>query len=130
MTPQVKAVFDAMPDDVRTGALALRALIFDVAAELGIDPPSEELRWGQPSYHGAQGSPLRIGVPKAKPDHGQFAVYAHCQTSLIHEFANGHGAAFHIEGNRAVHFHSVDDIDPDKLRHLIRHALTYKTKGK
>ena len=30
-----------------------------------------------------------------------------------------------VDGNRAILFDTPDQIEPERLRHLIRHALTY-----
>ncbi len=125
MSPEVAAAFDAFPTSAQPGLIRLRALIFDCAAEL---PQTgglrEELRWGQPAYLTAKrrvGSTLRLGVPK----HGGFAIYAHCGTSIIRDFAEAFPGLDKIEGNRAVHFDRADQIDPVRHCHLIRHALTY-----
>ena len=123
--PAVKATFDEMPAPHRTGALALRQLIFDTAESIeNLGPVTECLRWGQPSYVTKIGSTLRVGLPKT----GGFALFAHCQSSIIADFADLFGADFTIEGNRAVVFNSIADIQPEKLRLMIEHGLTYKRK--
>ena len=105
--------------------LALRALILAEADRMpDIGALTEALRWGQPAYltlASAAGSTLRVGIPKA----GGFALYAHCQTSLIADFHAMAGATCRIEGNRAVLFRTVDDLRPDVLRLLIRRALRW-----
>ncbi len=121
--PEVQTAFDAFPPAVKSGALALRALIYETAKGIeGIGAPIECLRWGQPSYITPIGSTLRIGTPKS----GGFALYAHCQSTIISQFAEIFGADYKIEGNRAVVFQSIEDIQPEKLRLMIEHALTYK----
>jgi hypothetical protein len=123
--PDIQAAYDAFPPDVQNGALALRALIYETAASLrDVPAPTECLRWGQPSYITPIGSALRIGAPKS----GGFALYAHCQSSIISQFAQSFGADFQIEGNRGVVFQNPKGIKPEKLRLLISHALTYKRK--
>ena len=125
MTPAVAEIFDAFPAQARSGLLRLRALIQDCAHDL---PETgglrEELRWGQPAYlpvRARVGSTLRLGVPRS----GGFAIYAHCGTSIIRDFAEAFPGLDRIEGNRAVQFDSVDDIDPARHGLLVRHALTY-----
>ncbi|GLQ35712.1 hypothetical protein GCM10007939_19950 [Amylibacter marinus] len=113
---EIRKSFDALPAD----ALELRALIYRTADDIG--DVTENLRWGQPSYSTPQATPLRIGAPKT----GGFALYAHCQSSVIPTFAQTFGAEFDIQGTRAVHFQSAADLQPEKLRLLIRHALTYR----
>ena len=123
--PEIQVAYDAFPPSDRSGAMALRALIFETAENIsGLSAPTECLRWGQPSYITPIGSTLRIGIPKS----GGFALYAHCQSTIISQFSHGFGADFQIEGNRAVLFQGKDDIQPEKLRLMIEHALTYKRK--
>lgn len=130
MTPaitsaEIQAAYDAFPPAVKSGTMALRTLIYETAMGISdLAAPTECLRWGQPSYITPIGSTLRIGIPKS----GGFALYAHCQSTIISQFAQGFGADFQIEGNRAVLFRSKDDIQPKKLRLMIEHALTYKRK--
>ena len=115
----------AMPDDVRAGAMHLRDLIFDVAADLPeVGPISEELRWGQPAYltpTTKAGSTLRLGAAKG----GGFAIFAHCQTTIISDFAAAFPATDQIDGNRAVVFQTPGDVDPARHGMLIRAGLTY-----
>jgi hypothetical protein len=120
MAPGIRAAFAAFPDPARQGLDQLRALILATAAEAGI-PVTEALRWGQPAYLAPKGSTLRLGIPKQ----AAFALFAHCQTTLIEDFRAGPGAGHRIEGTRAVLFDDPAEIDPDALRPLIRHALTY-----
>ncbi len=114
----VRAVFDRFPANARAGLLALRARIFAVAAQEGI-ALQEELRWGQPAYLAPKGSTLRLGVPKS----GGFAIYTHCQTTLMADFREV-SPALNFEGNRAVHF-ACDETPPKALDFLILRALTY-----
>lgn len=124
-SPAVAHAFDAMPADVRAGALRLRDLIFEVADGLPeVGPVSEELRWGQPAYLTPQtkaGSTLRLGKAKG----GGFALFAHCQTTIISDFAAAFPNTDKIEGNRAVIFDTPDQIDPARHGMLIRAGLTY-----
>ncbi|KIC14576.1 DUF1801 domain-containing protein [Leisingera sp. ANG-Vp] len=125
---QVKAAFD-VPDAVaRNGLLALRQLIFDTAAETPEAGRVEEaLRWGQPSYLTPErrtGSTIRLGVPKG----ARFALFVHCQSRLIPEFAAAFPAWDRFEGTRAILFEDPAEIEP--LRHgwLIKRALTYRIR--
>lgn len=120
-SPKVKAAFDAFPSEAREGLLRLRALIFEVAGDLEV---REELRWGQPAYLAPKGSTLRLGAPKA----GGFALYAHCQSTVISSYAEAFAGQDRIEGNRAVLFGDVSEIDAARLGQLIAHALRYHEK--
>ncbi|KAB7614359.1 DUF1801 domain-containing protein [Amylibacter sp. SFDW26] len=123
--PMVQAAYDKLPAASQKGALMLRDLIYQTAHELPETPPLTEcLRWGQPSYITPKGSTLRIGVPKS----GAFALYAHCQSTIISQFALTFGNEYKFDGNRAVIFDGIDEIDAKQLKLLIKHALTYKMK--
>ncbi len=114
----VAAVFAGYPARERKALLALRSRIFEVAAKNGI-ALSEALRWGQPAYLAAKGSTIRLGLPKT----GGYAIYAHCQTTLISDLRLL-APELRFEGNRAVHF-SCDETPSDVLDLLIHSALTY-----
>jgi len=121
--PLVRAAYDAFPEKAWQGTMLLRDLIFQTTYELPNSPPLTEcLRWGQPAYITPKGSTLRIGVPKS----GGFALFTHCQSTIISQFAQTYGVDYTFDGNRAVLFDSIDQIDPEPLKILIKHALTYK----
>lgn len=125
MSADVRAAFEAMAPQARDAALQLRELIFDVADDTPeIGPVEEVLRWGQPSYITPQkkaASTLRLGVPK----NGTFAIFAHCQSSVISDFVALFPDQDRIDGNRAVLFDTNDQIDPKRHGLLIKSALTY-----
>ncbi|WP_227421470.1 DUF1801 domain-containing protein [Pacificispira spongiicola] len=122
-SPDVEAAFDAFPEPARGTLLALRALIFEVAAETpGVGAIEETLKWGQPAYltpETKSGTTIRLGMPKT----GGAALYTHCQTTVMSDFRALFPGEFTFDGNRAVLFDTSADIE--KLRMLIRHALTY-----
>ena len=104
------------------------AEIFDTAAETpGVGALEETLKWGQPAYltpESKSGSTIRLGLPKA----GGFALYTHCQTTLLADFRDVFPGDFVYEGNRAIRFRDGDALPLDKLRLLVRRALTYRLK--
>jgi len=121
----VDARFAGFPAPARAGLMELRSLIFETAAatpDVGVI--RETLKWGQPAYlteESKSGSTIRLGAPKQ----GGFAIYTHCQTSIISDFQSLFPNDFVYEGNRAIHFtnHQVPPSEP--LRLLILSALTY-----
>ena len=119
----VEAAFDAFPEPARGNLLALRNLIFEVAAETpGVGAIEETLKWGQPAYLTSDtksGTTIRLGVPKT----GGSALFTHCQTTVMSDFRTLFPGEFAFDGNRAVLFDAPPDIE--KVRLLIRHALTY-----
>ena len=56
----VKSKFDTYPEGIKTKLLLVRALIFELENELGLGQVTESLKWGEPSYHVKNGSPIRI----------------------------------------------------------------------
>lgn len=121
LDPKIEETFALLPEPARTRLLNLRSLIFKIAAEQN-ETVSETLKWGQPSYQSASGTPIRLGIPKS----GGYALFVHCQTSVISEFRNTFEDAFSYEGNRAVLFQEDDQIDVKKVAVLINSALTYR----
>ena len=109
---------------MRPALLQLRDLIFQVAADTPEVPSvTEDLRWGEPSYLTPPriGSTIRLGVPKT----GGFGIFAHCQTTIISDFAAAYPGWDQFDGNRGVLFDDIKQIDPVRHGALIRSALTY-----
>ena len=77
--PAVAAVFEAYPAAMRRRLLALRALVFDVAAKTeGVGRLTETLKWGQPSYLTEQtksGTTVRIDRLKNADGYALYAVH-------------------------------------------------------
>lgn len=124
-TPEIAAIFNSFTAPDRRGLLTLRDLIFTTAATT--TQITETLKWGVPSYLPAKprtGTTLRLGPHKG----GGFALFAHCQTSLIPQFRDQFGTAFAYDGNRAVIFNHPSEIDETALQILIHRALTYHLK--
>lgn len=123
--PAVQAAFDAFEPSARRGLLILRDLIFEIAEDDdAIGRLEETLKWGQPAYLTSttqSGTTIRLGVPKS----GGFAIYTHCQTSVISDFRALSTKGLAFDGNRAVIFDGADNIPRDAVALLIRSALTY-----
>ena len=125
--PEVAAVYRAYPKDLRTKLMLLRRLIFDTAsATEGVGELEETLKWGQPSYlttESKSGSTVRID--RVKSDHGQYAMYFNCQTTLIETFRELYPNELKYGGNRSIIFNENDEIPEEELQHCISSALTY-----
>ncbi len=126
--PDVEARFRSFPEPARRGLLTLRGLIFETAESTPeVGALEETLKWGQPAYLTPQtgsGSTIRLGLPKQ----GGFAIYTHCQTTILSDFRSLFPDDFAYEGNRAVRFKDGEALPLDKLRLLIHRALTYHLK--
>ncbi len=129
MPAPVREVINSYPATVRDGVVRLRSVIMDVAKNLpDIGPLEETLRWRQSAYLTPQtgaGSTLRLGPHKQ----ASFAIFAHCRTTIIARYAQAFPGWDRLDGNRAVLFDDPDQIEPERLSHLIRHALTYHQKA-
>ncbi|QDI77449.1 MULTISPECIES: DUF1801 domain-containing protein [Leisingera] len=127
-SPDIEAAFDVPDVQARAGLLALRRLIFDTAAQTPEAGRIEEaLRWGQPSYltpESRTGSTIRLGIPKG----ARFALFVHCQSRLIPEFAAAFPAWDRFEGTRAVLFNNPREVEPVRHGWLIKRALTYRIR--
>lgn len=128
---RVAARFKAYPADVRDKLLALRALIYDVAARTdGVGPLTETLRWGQPSYlTAATGSGSTVRIDRLKEGEG-YAVYFHCQSGLVENFRTLYPDTFAYQGNRAIVFRNAERVPTRALRHCVALALTHHSRRK
>lgn len=132
MNLDIAAIFDAYPKAIKSKLMFLRQLIFTVAAQTdGVGELEETVKWGQPSYLTTQsksGSLIRLG--QVKGQEGKYAIYFHCQTTLVDTFKEMYPGVFQFEGNRSIVF-SVDVAVPVKeLNHCIAIALTYHLNKK
>ncbi len=126
--PAVSAAFGAFPRAEREGLLVLRTQIYRIAAETeGVGALLETLKWGQPAYltpETKSGSTIRLGCPKS----GGYALFVHCQTTILSDFRDLFPGAFRYDGNRAVLFDPETRPAAEPLSILIRSALTYHQK--
>jgi hypothetical protein len=129
--PAVKAKFDVYPPPLKSALLDLRRLIYAAAEETdAIGELTETLKWAQPAYLPKRpniGTTVRIDALKGSSN--RFAMFFHCQTTLVPTFRELYGDLFAFEGNRAVLF-TVGKKPPEKaLKHCIAMALTYHIRG-
>lgn len=124
---EVAAVFDAYPKEIKPKLMFLRQLIFDVASRTDeVGELEETLKWGQPSYLTAQtksGSLVRID--QIKNQEGKYAMYFHCQTTLVDTFKEMYRGQFEFGGNRSIIFSTKNTVPVNELRQCISMALTY-----
>ncbi|MGV8996105.1 MAG: DUF1801 domain-containing protein [Parvibaculaceae bacterium] len=126
----VKAVFDAYPAAVGKRLLALRRLVFEVAATTdGVGEIVETLKWNQPAYltqKPKSGTTVRLDALKGGA--GAYALYVPCSTTLVATYKELYFDQLSFEGNRAVVFSARDGLPEDVVRHCIALALTYHLK--
>ena len=126
-SPEVAAVFDTYPKEIKSKLMFLRQLILDVASRTtGVGELEETLKWGQPSYLTTQtksGSLIRID--QIKSQEGTYAMYFHCQTTLVDAFKEMYRSRFEFGGNRSIIFRVQDKVPVKELSHCVSMALTY-----
>ena len=129
--PAVAAVFEAYPAAMRRRLLALRALVFDVAAKTeGVGRLTETLKWGQPSYLTEETkSGTTVRIDRLKNADG-YALYVHCQSGLVSTFRALYPDTFRYEGKRALLFDTEEGLPLPALRHCIGLALTHHLRAK
>ena len=129
--PAVAAVFKAYPAGMRKRVLALRELVFDVAAKTeGVGPLTETLKWGQPSYLTEETkSGTTVRIDRLKKADG-YALYVHCQSGLVPKFRELYPGTFRYEGKRALLFDTDARLPLPELRHCIGLALTHHLRAK
>lgn len=124
---EVSGVFERYSPDVCKRLIELRRLIFRVAKnEPKVGAIEEALRWGQPSYltsESGSGSTIRIDGLRSRP--GWYAMYFHCQTTLVASFRERYGHRLKYEGNRALLFKADEDLPTAIMEECVRAALTY-----
>ena len=129
--PAVAAVFAAYPPRTKAKLLALRRLILETAAATpGVGALEETLKWGQPSYlttESRSGSTIRIDrvKPAVKDDGEHYALYVHCQTTLVSTFRQLYRDVLTFGGNRSILLDADQPLPKAELKHCIALALTY-----
>ena len=130
--PEVATVFKTYPKEIRAKLLLLRRLIFNVASETdGVGELEETLKWGQPSYLTTQtksGSLIRID--QIKSQEGKYAMFFHCQTTLVDTFKEMYRSQFEFGGNRSIIFNVKDKVPVAELSNCVSMALTYHLNKK
>jgi len=126
-SPAVAAVFKQYPAGLRRHLMFLRKLIFTVAAQTqGVGEIQETLKWGEPAYVTVvSGSGSTIRIDRRKSGEGQYAMYFHCQTTLVETFRTLFPTEFRYEGNRSIVFDASDAVPVKELSFCIAMALTY-----
>lgn len=84
---------------------------------------------GDPAYLPKRpriGTTVRINALKGTSD--GYAMYVHCQTTLIDQYRLLYPDAFAFDGQRALLFSTAEPPPQEALRHSIALALAYHRK--
>ncbi len=121
------AVLEAQPEPARRCLLALRALVFGVARDLGVDTLCETLKWGQPAYvPGRGGTTIRLGLER---DGSDCMLMVHCQTTLVETWRRRFAGRLRFQGNRAILIDPEMPLPEAELKQCIADALTYRQRA-
>ena len=127
---EVETAFATYPAGIRADLLALRRLIFEAAADCeAVGPLVETLKWRQPAYLPARpriGTTVRIDALKD----GHYAIFVHCQTTLVARFRETYPGLFAFDGKRAVILDQGEKLPGAELKHCIQMALTYHVRSR
>jgi hypothetical protein len=131
--PDVAAVFDSYPEEIRSKLLYLRKLILETAAtsKKEVGEIEETLKWGEPSYltpKTKSGSTVRLDWKKSQED--QYSIYFKCTANLVPAFKEKYPREFKYGGDRSIDFHVDDEIPVKELKNCIVLALTYHLNKK
>lgn len=120
----VAAVFAAYPETLQAKLLALRQLILETAySVVGSEHVTETLKWGEPSYLCPTGSTVRMDWKPKSPAH--YALYFHCQTTLVETFRELYRDELRFDGKRAILFDIDRKLPATIVAHCLELAFTY-----
>ena len=132
INPEVAAVFDSCPQEIKGKLMYLRQLIYDTAATIeSVGEIEETLKWGEPSYLTPQtksGSTIRIAWKKSQKE--QYSMYFKCTANLVPAFKKKYPERFKFGGNRSIDFNIDDKVPEKELKNCIALALTYHLNKK
>ena len=132
INPEVAAVFDSYPQEIKGKLMHLRQLIFDAAATMeGVGEIEETLKWGEPSYLTPQsksGSTIRIAWKKSQKE--QYSMFFKCTANLVPAFKEKYPQKFRFGGNQSIDFNIHDEVPEKELKNCIALALTYHLNKK
>ena len=123
MNEEVRQKFESYPSLARELLLKIRAAVYEVAEEYGLDEVTETLKWGEPAYLTRQGSTLRIDWKSRNPNH--VSVYFNCKTTLVETIKELYGDIFYIVGSREIQLPISASIPMTQLKACISMSLRY-----
>ncbi|MEJ2640147.1 MAG: DUF1801 domain-containing protein [Desulfosarcinaceae bacterium] len=132
INPEVEAVFDSYPTEVKGKLIYLRQLILETAAAIdGVGEIEETLKWGEPSYLTPQtksGSTIRIAWKKSQKE--QYSIFFKCTANLVPAFKDQFPTKFRFGGHRSIDFKLDEEVPEKELKKCIALALTYHLNKK
>ena len=130
--PEVAAVYDAYPEEIREKLMVLHKLILETADSIKAVGEIEEcLKWGEPSFLTSEtkaGSTIRIDWKG--PQKEEYAMYFKCTANLVPAFKERYPDLFRYGGDRSILFYMDEQIPVKELKTCIALALTYHLNKK
>lgn len=123
MPGAVATLFSTYPAQALPHLLTIRQYVFDISEQRKLGAVTESLKWQQPSYQVAKGSPVRIGVSRAPAD--SVLIFCHCQTKLVDTFRQRFSDCLIFHGNRAIELSLKQPLPKAPLMACLTLALTY-----
>ncbi|WP_020208455.1 DUF1801 domain-containing protein [Gilvimarinus chinensis] len=121
---QINDLFRSYPPPVCEHLLAVRTLIYDMAAEHELGKVDEAIKWGEASFLVKGGTAVRVDWKEKRPE--VVKVFFHCQTRLIETFREVYPDVFAYEGNRALLIPLADYSKQSELAHCLSVAMRYQ----
>jgi hypothetical protein len=124
MDSSIQGKFEGYPETAKFKLLAIRAAIYDIAAEESLGDITENLKWNEPSYQSKMGSAIRLDWKQRSPT--TISVYFNCKTVLIDTFQEIYRDTFTFVGNRELVFQTSDELPMLELKACLSMALRYQ----
>jgi len=127
MNPDVAAVFDTYPGNMKSKLLYLRKLIYETASAIeAVGEIEETLKWGEPSYltqKSKTGSTVRIAWKESQEQY--YSIFFKCTANLVPAMKERFPDSFRFGGDRSIDFLLEDEVPVEDLKQCIGLALTY-----
>ena len=98
MSPQTS--MEHYPEAAVSRLKEIETLVVEESNKHDLGPISQSIKWGQASYQGPHGTPIRLGWEQKTPD--VCFIYFHCQTKIISVLREVYGTELEFRGNRAI----------------------------
>lgn len=126
LPPEVQVVLSTWPDTAQRHLLAIRDILFDVAAQSDVGALDESLKWGQPAWRPRAprtGSTLRFGWSAQNP--AALMAFVNCRTDLAGQMSTRFPNAYDNDGRRSLAFDLATPLPDPAIRTLAHLTFTY-----
>jgi len=120
------AIVEAWPAPAQSTLWTCRTLFHQIAAENGLGPLDESLKWGQPAWRPTKprtGSTLRMGWSPGMPD--RLSFFVDCKTDLAARMRDIYPDFSDNDGQRQLTVTLDAPLPEQALSHLAEMTFTY-----